>query len=155
MLTLASSGLSRPDSRNSADQSLAALLRCKTSRFPAKFGPFPLACCKLLRSFSSRNHPSKQTRAGDGIRTHDNHVGNVVLYQLSYTRMHSSEQIVARSSSTNWPGRLLGSTIKYRSTCPRSRGRQPTFCGFGRDAPAGDASTSSKTSFPPYRPAAD
>ena len=25
-------------------------------------------------------------RAGDGIRTHDNHVGNVVLYQLSYTR---------------------------------------------------------------------
>jgi hypothetical protein len=24
--------------------------------------------------------------AGDGIRTHDNHVGNVVLYQLSYTR---------------------------------------------------------------------
>ena len=28
-----------------------------------------------------------QRRAGDGIRTHDNHVGNVVLYQLSYTRM--------------------------------------------------------------------
>ena len=26
-------------------------------------------------------------RAGDGIRTHDNHVGNVVLYQLSYTRI--------------------------------------------------------------------
>ena len=25
-------------------------------------------------------------KAGDGIRTHDNHVGNVVLYQLSYTR---------------------------------------------------------------------
>ena len=24
-------------------------------------------------------------KAGDGIRTHDNHVGNVVLYQLSYT----------------------------------------------------------------------
>ena len=27
-----------------------------------------------------------QKRAGDGIRTHDNNVGNVVLYQLSYTR---------------------------------------------------------------------
>ena len=27
-----------------------------------------------------------ELRAGDGIRTHDNHVGNVVLYQLSYTR---------------------------------------------------------------------
>ena len=25
-------------------------------------------------------------KAGDEIRTHDNHVGNVVLYQLSYTR---------------------------------------------------------------------
>ena len=25
-------------------------------------------------------------RAGDGVRTHDNDVGNVVLYQLSYTR---------------------------------------------------------------------
>jgi hypothetical protein len=25
-------------------------------------------------------------KAGDGIRTHDNNVGNVVLYQLSYTR---------------------------------------------------------------------
>ena len=28
----------------------------------------------------------EQERAGDGIRTHDNDVGNVVLYQLSYTR---------------------------------------------------------------------
>ncbi len=27
------------------------------------------------------------TRAGDGVRTHDNDVGNVVLYQLSYTRL--------------------------------------------------------------------
>ena len=31
----------------------------------------------------------KMRKAGDGIRTHDNHVGNVVLYQLSYTRVHS------------------------------------------------------------------
>ena len=29
---------------------------------------------------------SQAKRAGDGIRTHDNNVGNVVLYQLSYTR---------------------------------------------------------------------
>ncbi len=28
----------------------------------------------------------KPKRAGDGIRTHDNNVGNVVLCQLSYTR---------------------------------------------------------------------
>jgi hypothetical protein len=26
-------------------------------------------------------------RAGDGTRTHDLHVGNVSLYQLSYTRI--------------------------------------------------------------------
>ena len=28
----------------------------------------------------------REGEAGDGIRTHDSHVGNVVLYQLSYTR---------------------------------------------------------------------
>ncbi len=28
----------------------------------------------------------RKNGAGDGIRTHDNDVGNVVLYQLSYTR---------------------------------------------------------------------
>ena len=33
------------------------------------------------------------SEAGDGIRTHDNHVGNVVLYQLSYTRkQHFSDR---------------------------------------------------------------
>lgn len=31
------------------------------------------------------------SRAADGIRTHDNNVGNVVLYQLSYSRMKSEE----------------------------------------------------------------
>ena len=29
----------------------------------------------------------RTARAGDVIRTHDNNVGNVVLYQLSYTRI--------------------------------------------------------------------
>ncbi len=29
----------------------------------------------------------ENARAGDGIRTHDNNVGNVVLCQLSYTRL--------------------------------------------------------------------
>lgn len=38
-------------------------------------------------------------RAGDGIRTHDNHVGNVVLYQLSYTRMHTLSVVEARKAS--------------------------------------------------------
>jgi hypothetical protein len=32
------------------------------------------------------NVKKNKNGAGDGIRTHDNDVGNVVLYQLSYTR---------------------------------------------------------------------
>ena len=35
---------------------------------------------------SSRLVRGNKNGAGDGVRTHDNHVGNVVLYQLSYTR---------------------------------------------------------------------
>ena len=35
---------------------------------------------------------ASKSRAGDGIRTHDNNVGNVVLCQLSYTR-----------NSKDWP----------------------------------------------------
>lgn len=31
-------------------------------------------------------------RAADGIRTHDNHVGNVMLYQLSYSRLRLLEE---------------------------------------------------------------
>lgn len=40
------------------------------------------------RSVADRLHPALFPRltAGDEIRTHDNHVGNVVLYQLSYAR---------------------------------------------------------------------
>ena len=38
-------------------------------------------------------------RAGDGIRTHDNDVGNVVLYQLSYAR--------ARSKPESLPGHRI------------------------------------------------
>ena len=40
-----------------------------------------------------------QRRAGDGIRTHDNHVGNVVLYQLSYTRMLLFSKVVGMLGS--------------------------------------------------------
>ena len=39
-----------------------------------------------------------EQRAGDGIRTHDNDVGNVVLYQLSYTRFFSLS-----SASASYP----------------------------------------------------
>src|SRR5437016_2265043 len=40
---------------------------------------------------NARPEPAnRKKKAGDGIRTHDNDVGNVVLYQLSYTRMFGS-----------------------------------------------------------------
>ena len=50
-------------------------------------------------------HPRFE-RAGDGIRTHDNDVGNVVLYQLSYTRLHQ-----APGAATEPPRRLMASTV--------------------------------------------
>jgi hypothetical protein len=34
----------------------------------------------------ARRSSTYKRGAGDEIRTHDNHVGNVVLYQLSYAR---------------------------------------------------------------------
>jgi hypothetical protein len=40
-----------------------------------------------LRSYRLQTSGRGILRAGDGIRTHDNDVGNVVLYQLSYTRV--------------------------------------------------------------------
>ena len=43
-------------------------------------------------------------RAGDGVRTHDNDVGNVVLYQLSYTRLSGTKRVcsVAPGESRNY-----------------------------------------------------
>ena len=46
----------------------------------------------LILSFD--NALEQQLRAGDGIRTHDNNVGNVVLCQLSYTRSAVSVSLV-------------------------------------------------------------
>ena len=56
-------------------------------------------------------------RAGDGIRTHDNNVGNVVLYQLSYARrsknlpvcqFHSSEERGLRYERADYMVSLFG-----------------------------------------------
>jgi hypothetical protein len=41
--------------------------------------------------------PVGRQRAGDGVRTHDNDVGNVVLYQLSYTRLRDSPDFLTAS----------------------------------------------------------
>ena len=47
--------------------------------------------------------PIKDKRAGDGVRTHDNDVGNVVLYQLSYTRFNN---IYSAQQCGSWQGPL-------------------------------------------------
>ena len=57
----------------------------------------PLEGCP---SADGSSRPEKATRAGDGIRTHDNHVGNVVLYQLSYTR---TEKELTNTTETDGP----------------------------------------------------
>ena len=41
----------------------------------------------------TRSDAGTRDEAGDGIRTHDNHVGNVVLYQLSYTRTQAKGRL--------------------------------------------------------------
>jgi hypothetical protein len=43
----------------------------------------------------------RQGKAGDGIRTHDNHVGNVVLYQLSYTRTGQDPRTLTPSAEAD------------------------------------------------------
>gem|GEM_PF-6336228 len=46
-------------------------------------------CLNLLWLTSEKAHPltsGPTKKAGEGTRTLDNDVGNVVLYQLSYTR---------------------------------------------------------------------
>ena len=46
-----------------------------------------LCLCDFVVGNTLRNGGRRNKNgAGDGIRTHDNDVGNVVLYQLSYTR---------------------------------------------------------------------
>ena len=50
--------------------------------------------------------------AGDGIRTHDNHVGNVVLYQLSYTR----KWFTVNQRGKILPRRKLASAERPKST---------------------------------------
>ena len=42
---------------------------------------------------AKRKRPPKRTpaQARDGVRTRDNHIGNVVLYQLSYSRVNGAQ----------------------------------------------------------------
>ena len=58
-------------------------------------------------------------KAGDGIRTHDNHVGNVVLYQLSYTRDPRGTRPGGRTTAS--PAIIEGSRGVARS------GARPAF----------------------------
>jgi len=71
---------------------------------------------------------SQKHEAGDGIRTHDNHVGNVVLYQLSYTRGAVPQRPVSTNRNTGqvqaaWERRI----IRGREVAARSSSRERGF----------------------------
>lgn len=75
------------------------------------------------------------TKAGDGIRTHDNHVGNVVLYQLSYTRdTHRTPnegprivQHVVRRISTGMPTRHRSPPVRLATDARPKPVVEPRF----------------------------
>ena len=62
---------------------------------------------------------ARPARAGDGIRTHDNDVGNVVLYQLSYTR--AIELLVGRPLRADPHATPRAGIKDYRRTGPADK----------------------------------
>ena len=62
---------------------------------------------------------ARPARAGDGIRTHDNDVGNVVLYQLSYTR--GLELLVGRPRRADRLATPRAGIKDYRRTGPADK----------------------------------
>ena len=73
------------------------------------------------------------SRAGDGVRTHDNDVGNVVLYQLSYTRETrfvvpagrlTADPRIAQDSHTSPAGagsrNYRSSEAAFKGNCPQN-----------------------------------
>ena len=68
----------------------------------------------------------KKRRAGDGIRTHDNDVGNVVLYQLSYTRTFNAISRGACRAPMPQPSRLRRG---FSPAGPLDRSAGPSLAG--------------------------
>ena len=74
-----------------------------------------------VREPATRRTKPMSDRAGDRTRTDDNHVGNVVLYQLSYTRkqiqppklsaFRPSEVNPASDDSSSSPNRAAGAVL--------------------------------------------
>ena len=58
-------------------------------------------------------------RAGDRIRTDDNHVGNVVLYQLSYTRKIVTTRSIGNARSRVQSNHEDGRGNPHRTTNQR------------------------------------
>ena len=58
----------------------------------------------LIQSIGQRDksyiQPFTKTGAGDEIRTRDNQLGKLVLYQLSYTRLNTTKASILASSPT-------------------------------------------------------
>ena len=100
---------------------------------------------------------ARPARAGDGIRTHDNDVGNVVLYQLSYTRAlellvgpvapvrTASPRQGLESRIIGGPGRLTRSFGAAAAPTP------PSIHRLGSHPDLSPAETSSQPRSPPTR----
>jgi hypothetical protein len=56
---------------------------------------------------AEKRETANRSRAGDGIRTHDNNVGNVVLYQLSYARIYTCATGLPNYRLDHWEARAL------------------------------------------------
>ena len=77
---------------------------------PRQHGKSGTDCCLHRKQRKRRFRQGYGERAGEGTRTLDNHVGNVVLYQLSYTRSRNTELQVRYSESGIMRYQLFAST---------------------------------------------
>ncbi len=72
-------------------------------------------------------------RAGEGTRTLDNHVGNVVLYQLSYTRSRNTELQVRYSESGIMRYQLFASTSLLKNCTVENPGSPEDRVGINAE----------------------
>ena len=72
--------------------------------------------------------PENFSGAGDGVRTRDNHVGNVTLYQLSYSRINPlAPDFIMRPALSDGP--VIGIPLSAVNTQTYLMVWCPAFCG--------------------------
>ena len=104
-----------------AGSKLSRLMFCKVGRLARKnelvgigksHFPSNLNRAKQIFSYPKSLAWPQYRRAGDRIRTDDNDVGNVVLYQLSYTRSFGRGKHSPRDSLSLWSSRLHANNLR-------------------------------------------